>query len=395
MSRHTAQLPPAVVAAASSSTRDESGDAADAQRPAQRQGPAGPRRKRSSGPAGEGRVNLRDVAKEADVSVATVSLVLNESERISAPTSEKVRGVMRRMGYRPNRLAQSLGGRYVKAIAAILPDLRSAFADAYYGQLLAGLLDAANERGFKVLLEQAKPDWTRAGGHVELFERRFVDGVLLLGHSDESLYARDFCEPGRPAVTVDGRIETVGCEKLDWVASDYKTGAVQAMNYLAQLGHREIGLIEAAPTVATVRDRVGAWRKKLVDLGVGDLDSRVGDGAFTQAGGADACEKIFAAHPGTTAIVGISDEMAVGAMRWLRRNGRRVPQDVSVLGFDDLPYASFVEPALTTVHLPLYDVGRRAVIRLIERIEGKRDSVREPIDTHLVIRDSTSIVRRD
>ncbi|MEM1013935.1 MAG: LacI family DNA-binding transcriptional regulator, partial [Planctomycetota bacterium] len=347
-----------------------------------------------AGKRGSATVNLRDVARVAEVSVATVSLVLNGSERISRGTADRVRAVMNQLGYRPNRLAQSLSGKYVKVLGAVLPDLRNAFADAYFGQLLAGVTDAAQERGFKMLLEQAKTEWIDAGTHMELFERRFVDGVLLFGHTDESVYAADFCREKFPALAVDNRLDCPQCEHIDYVASDYRKGAEQVMNYLAQLGHRHIGLLEAAPQIATVRDKRQAWENKLRELGVEPSASRVRDGHFTEMGGADACRDLMQAHPETTAILAMSDKMAIGAMSYLQRQDLKVPGDVSVVGFDDLPHAAFVQPALTTIHLPLYDVGRRACIRLIERVEGKRDHVRESLDTHLVIRDSTSIARR-
>ncbi|MEL7239486.1 MAG: LacI family DNA-binding transcriptional regulator, partial [Planctomycetota bacterium] len=119
--------------------------------------------------------NLRDVAKAADVSVATVSLVLNDSQRISRATKVKVRRMMDELGYQPNRLAQSLSGKYTMVLAVLLPDLQGAFADAYFGTLVSGIVDAAHARGYKVLLEQAKPDYVEASKHVERFERRYTD----------------------------------------------------------------------------------------------------------------------------------------------------------------------------------------------------------------------------
>lgn len=345
-----------------------------------------------------GGTNLRDVAKAAEVSVATVSLVLNDSDRISRATKARVRATMDALGYQPNRLAQSLSGKYVKVLAAILPDLRHAFADAYFGELLSGLTDAAHERGFKVLLEQAKPDYIAQKRHVELFERRFIDGVLLLGHTDHSRYVADLCRGDYPAVVVDNRLELCdeeGRTSPDYVACDYGTGAQQVMNYLAQLGHRRIGLLEAENAIATVRDKKQAWVDKLRELGVEPSDALIEDGRFTEQGGADATARLLRKSPDITAILAMSDKMAVGAMHYLQRRGVKVPADVSVVGFDDLPHAAFVNPGLTTIHLPLYDVGRRACIRLIERVEGKRPHVRELLDTHLVIRDSTALARRE
>ena len=336
---------------------------------------------------------LRDVARAAEVSLATVSLVLNGSPRISDATRSHVRGVMDELGYQPNRLAQSLGGRYVKAVAAILPDLRHAFADAYFGELLSGITDEAQDRGFKIFLEQAKPDYLAANRHVELFEQRYVDGVLLLGHTDKSGHARDLAGGDYPAVVVDNRLDLGPDCRLDSVRGDYAAAAQQVMSYLAQLGHRRVGLLHAAPDIATVREVRDAWCDRLRQLGVEPCDTMTRDGRFTEKGGAEATADLMKDHPDTTAILAMSDKMAIGAMHHLHRAGVRVPGEVSVIGFDDLPHASYVSPALTTVNLPLYDVGRRSMARLIERVEGRTDVTADVLPAHLVIRDSTAIAR--
>ena len=337
--------------------------------------------------------NLRDVAKEAGVSVATVSLVLNNSERISQVTRDRVRTVMRDLDYQPNRLAQSLSGKYVKTVAALLPDLRNAFADAYFGALLSGIVDEAHDRDFKVLLEQAKPGYVKSNKHVELFERRYVDGVLLLGHTDLNRYAADFANGGYPALVVDNRLEFEGGPTLDYVSSDYAKGAEQVMNCLLQLGHRKIGLLQAASEIATTRDVSGVWQRKLQQAGLNACDTLTEDGQFTEQGGAAATRRILRDHPDVTAIFAGNDKMAIGAMHYLQRKGLSVPGDVSVVGFDDLPHAAFVVPSLTTVHLPLYEVGRRACGRLIERVEGRREAVTDLLNTHVILRDSTAIAK--
>src|SRR6187200_3109369 len=120
-------------------------------------------------------VSLRDVAKLADVSVATVSMVLNDNPRISRATQLRVRQVMDETGYRPNRLAQSLSGRYTQVLAVVLPALRHGFGDAYFGELISGICDRAGKLGYKVMLEQAKPDFIKDREHLEVFERRYID----------------------------------------------------------------------------------------------------------------------------------------------------------------------------------------------------------------------------
>src|SRR5438046_3842885 len=164
--------------------------------------PAIPRRSHHPG-RGAKPVSLRDVAKQADVSVATVSMVINDNSRISRATHLKLQRIIDRLGYRPNRLAQSLSGRYTQVIAVMVPALRHAFADAYFGELISGICDRSGKLGYKVMLEQAKPEFIKERKHIEIFERRYVDGVLCLGTNDRHHFLTDFTSGSFPAVVVD------------------------------------------------------------------------------------------------------------------------------------------------------------------------------------------------
>ena len=343
--------------------------------------------------------NLRDVAAEAGVSVATVSLVLNDSARISRATCLRVRRVMQELDYQPNRLAQSLSGKYVKSIAVLVPGIRHAFADAYFGELLSGISDEADAAEQKVLIEQANDGYVAARKHVELFERRYVDGVLLLGVSDQHRFVYDLTGRELPAVVIDNVLppEAPGGAIPDHVVSDYGRGAEQALSYLRQLGHRSVGLLrDAGGHIATARQFEAAWRGHPLnaDLPADRLDALCDDGQFTERGGAAAAARLLKRNADMTALLCMNDKMAIGAMHWMDRHGVRVPGDVSVVGFDDLPHAAFVNPSLTTIHLPLYEVGRRACRRLIERVQGQAPAVAETLKTHLVVRDSTAMARR-
>lgn len=353
-------------------------------------------------------VSLRDVARLAKVSVATVSMVLNDNPRISRATHLRVQRVMERIGYQPNRLAQSLSGKYTRVLAILLPALRHAFADAYFGELLSGICDRANKLGYKVMIEQAKPAFIDARKHLELYDRRFVDGVLCLGTNDANTFLSDFQNVSYPALVVDNNPKTTqhpnptashhqipkaDLDGLDHVMCDYASGANQVLNYLIQLGHRRIGLITAGETIATANRVREIYAQKLAAVGMNVDDSWIVDGQFTEEGGAEAARLLLERHPDLTALMAGNDKMAIGAMHLLHRTGRDVPRDVSVTGFDDLPHAAFVNPSLTTVHLPLYQVGSLATDRLIERIHGRTTPVHEAISTHLVVRDSTAMAR--
>ncbi|MGN6724829.1 MAG: LacI family DNA-binding transcriptional regulator [Tepidisphaeraceae bacterium] len=335
-------------------------------------------------------VSLRDVAREAKVSVATVSMAINGHPRISRATSTRIQRLVDRMGYQPNRLAQSLSSKHTNVVAIMLPALRHAFADAYFGEVISGVCDKAGKMGYKVMLEQAKPDFIKEKQHVRIFERRYVDGVLCLGMNDRHRWLGDFQQAGCPAMLVDNALDD---GKMDSVHCDYASGAEQVMNYLLQLGHRKIGLITAAPQIKTARLVRRMYEQMQRHHDIRPDESQVVDGEFTEEGGAAAARQLIEKHPDMTAIFAGNDKMAIGAMHQLSVLGLNVPRDVSVVGFDDLRHAAFVNPTLTTIHLPLYEVGSMAMERLVERIHGRAEPVAEVLRTHLVVRQSTAMAK--
>jgi LacI family transcriptional regulator len=341
-------------------------------------------------PAAARSVSLRDVARLANVSIATVSMVMNDNPRISRATHLRVQKVIQQAGYRPNRLAQSLSSRYTNVLAVLLPALRHGFGDAYFGELISGICDRAGKMGYKVMLEQAKPEFVKAREHIAIFERRYVDGILCLGVNDRHHFLADFAERRLPLVVVDNVFDQW---KLDHVVCDYRAGAEQVMNYLLQLGHRNIGFINAAPEVRTSRDRQEVFTSRMAAMGVKLNPAWMEDGRFTEQGGAESARRILSAAPEVTAIFAGNDKMALGAMHYCSGAGLKVPGDVSIIGFDDMQHAAFVNPALTSVHLPLYEVGALACERLLERIRGRVDRVAEVLPTHLVVRESTGMAR--
>src|SRR5215207_11174772 len=345
------------------------------------------------GPGGDiqpgNKISMREVARLAKVSVATVSMVLNDNPRISRATHMRVQRLIDRLGYRPNRLAQSLSGRYTQVLAVLLPALRHAFADAYFGELISGICDRAGKMGYKVILEQAKPEFIKEREHIEIFERRYVDGILALGCNDRHGFLKDFSGAQYPLVVVDNYFNQWN---LDHVVCDYRSGAEQVMNYLLQLGHRRIGFINAAAEIRTSRDVAEVYRARLESVGVTPIAGWVEDGKFTEEGGAKAAQAILDRDSEVTALFAGNDKMAIGALHYLTRSGIDVPGRVSVVGFDDLRHAAFVTPTLTTVHLPLYEVGALACERLIERAHGKSERVAERLPTHLIVRESTRMV---
>jgi len=354
--------------------------------------PARGRSGRSNGRDGESkRVGIREIAQRAEVSTATVSMVLNHNPKITDATRQRVLKIIDELDYRPNRQAQALSSKYTRMLGVLLPTLRHAVADPYFGEVLSGIIDRAAKRGHKVMLENVKPDFVKSRQHIELFERRYLDGVFCIGFGGRHAFMHDLVEGNYPVISVNSVFDDL---TIDHVVCDYRGGAEQVMTCLSQLGHREIGLIHGAPVVATQQIVMDVFRER---TGCGDnrddAASCMVDGLFTERGGADAAEQLLTRHPQLTAIFAANDKMALGAMHYAQHKGLKIPEDLSIVGFDDIPHTAFVTPALTTIHTPLYEVGVMSADRLIERIRGRNEPVAEVLPTHLVLRESTSIAR--
>ena len=337
-------------------------------------------------------VRLHDVAKAANVSVATVSMVVNNNPRISPATRKRVRRYIEQLGYLPNRSAQIVSGARQPSIAVLLPPQRHTFADVYFGELISGIADAAARLGQAIVFERATPEFIRSRKHLSMLDAKQADGMLILGFNDMHRFMDDFAAATAPVVAVDSTLARPGA--IDIVGCDYRSGAQQAMNYLLQLGHRKIGLISASGGGRCTRDVVEIYRAAMATCGIQPQEDWIADGRLTEEGGDEAAAYMLRKHPEITAIFALNDKMAIGAVHYATRNNLSVPKDLSIIGFDNLRHAAFMNPSLSTVHLPLHEVGARACERVIERISGVRtETTDDRLPTHLVVRNSTSLAR--
>ena len=367
------------------------------------------------------RVGIRDIAQRSGVSAGTVSMVLNKNPKITSATAKKVQAVIEELDYRPNRIAQQLSGKYTRMLAVILPTLRHALADPYFGEILSGVVDEAGRQNHKVMIEAAGDEFIATRQHLELFERRFVDGVLCIGFDDRHRFVHDFAAAGRPALLVNNRLTGApdadgGAtpDGVDHLCCDYRGGARQAMTCLLQLGHTRIAHLYGSTRVHTSRVVSDVYEQA---MGAAGLKPRSVDGGFTEAGGRAAAEAWTRAPASErpTAIFCGNDKMALGAMHAFHLAGIGVPAEVSIVGLDDIAGSQYSNPPLTTVHLPLYELGVASCKRLIQRVRGASvesagaaDSKSEgsrgsgapaaastgELATHLVLRGSTAIAPR-
>lgn len=336
-------------------------------------------------------VSIHDVARESRASLTTVSLVLNGRDgRISQKTRERVFDTADRLGYRPSRLAQGLQAQKSGLLAILVPQLRHAFADAYFGELISAIQETAHQEGYKILLEVAHEHYIREKQYMELFLRHYIDGILCLGVTNRDNYLQDFIEDRRPAIVVNNYLPQLG---LNHVRCDYEQAGGLAGDHLVALGHRAVALIHGATEVQTTADLRRGFEASLKRAGLVLPVSRLRDGFYDEEGGARAAIDLLKRDPGITAVLAGNDKMAIGAMSGLKSIGLSVPRDVSIIGCDDMRQAEFCDPPLTTVHTPIYEIGQRACQCLLRLVEGEVESVAEVHPVSMTVRKSTSTPR--
>lgn len=328
-----------------------------------------------------------EVAALAGVSTATVSRVLSQPERVSERTRERVLEVVQSTGYAPNVAARTLRTLRAAKILLTVPDISNPF----FASVIRGAEEAARDAGYAVVVGDTRHDAQVEDQYAEMLSRREVDGLIFLGHRlPESL---------RPLLTQQGSAAPIvnGCEYspeigVPSVHIDNAAAGEDAVEHLIALGHRDIGVITGDAISPLTRDRLAGALRAAERHGLGDrLHVRSGDwsapSAFEEARGL--------LEQGVTGIFCFSDEMALGAISAIRQAGLSCPEDVSVVGFDDLPLASYFQPALTTIAQPKGDIGRQAVELLVDILRGGESSTRQITLPHeLVVRRSTSAPAR-
>lgn len=326
------------------------------------------------------RPTLDTVAAAAGVSRATVSRVINGSSRVSPEVKSTVERAISRLGYVPNRAARSLVMRRTDSIALVMrePDA-TVLADPYLATIIIATSQALVGTGVQLVLVNAQNDAEHAR-LADYVRSGHVDGVLLASmHGDDPL-PRTLVRAGVPTV-VGGR-PARPVPGLTYVDVDNVGGAVQAMERLIGAGRERIATIAGPPDMTAAVDRLTGYRQALRGAEL------VATGEFTRESGEQAMAELLARAPDLDAVFVANDLMAIGALRTLRSAGRRVPEDVSVCGFDDIELARHTEPPLTTIHQPIVDQARSMTELLLTQIGG--DPVAEPVilPTRLVERES-------
>lgn len=324
---------------------------------------------------------IKDVARELGISVATVSRALSRPELLRRETRERVLRIVDRLGYRPNLLARGLRRGKTRAILLVAPTL-----SPFFVEIFAGAEEVARQAGFALLLGNSHGDPEREKACFDQVASGQADGIILLTGLVPSDYA-----PGRrplpPLVTVLERLPYRSSVPV--IRTDHRAGAAEATRHLIELGHRRIAHIAGSKRAPSTARRIQGYRDALEAAGLRVPAEGIYQGDFFMPSGAAGMEKLLSLDEPPTAVLCGNDEMAFGAIRMLHKLGYSVPQDISIVGFDDQNMAEFYNPPLTTVHIPRHELGRRAALELIEQLEGRDVAHEVVLPTRLVIREST------
>ncbi|MCM3587756.1 LacI family transcriptional regulator [Mesobacillus maritimus] len=326
-------------------------------------------------------VRIADVAKLANVSTATVSRVISNSGTVKKETAEKVMEAVKKLNYQPNVLARQLRRSETKTILVVVPDITNTF----FSEVLRGIESVAIQIGYQVLLGDARNNAESEASYLTILGQKKADGLILLTARSNQKMLEEISQD-YPVVLA---CEYYEGSRLPTVSIDNVSSARKATEYLISLNHKRIGHISGPLNVVVGRDRCKGFHQAMAQHGLSVDPSLVQEGEFSFESGFNLMMKFLALEDFPTAIFAGNDEMAMGAVKAIKSKGFKVPEDFSVIGFDDIKFASIFEPALTTVAQPTFDMGQKAMQLLLKIINGEElEKSQFILPDKLIVRDS-------
>lgn len=328
--------------------------------------------------------NLIDVARKAKVNISTVSRVINGTGKIGEDTRARVLKVMRELGYKPNRVARRLrtteGTSHL--LGLIIPNIQNIF----FADLARGVEDVAYRNKFAVLLCNYDEDEAKEQFYLDVMQAESVDGIILPPIHESDPAVLQVVRNGIPVVCVD---RSISGGEIDKVEVDNHVGALKAVEYLIAQGHRRIGLIGGPANSSTGRERLRGYKDAHAQAGLAVKSELVRFGDFKQESGNTLAHELLSLADPPTALFACNGLMTAGALEAIAVRGLKIPRQIAIIGFDELPLASVFNPPLTVVRQPAYEVGRYAAELLLKRIEdGKRPATSLKLMPELIVRKS-------
>lgn len=335
------------------------------------------------------RVTIREIADLAGVSIATVSRVMNGHSDVSAETRDLVTRIVREHGYATNRSARGLSAGRTGLVGVLVPLVYP----VYFSAILAGAAEALYEQELRLVLSPTQHEHDREVTLLDRLIHGMTDGALIVLPEESSAELSRLVEQGYRFVVVDPRLPLD--EEIPSVSAAHASGADQAMQHLLELGHRRIAAITGPRGWVATEERRRGYHAALAAHGILPDPELEQEADFEIEPGRVAARRLLDLADPPTAIFAFNDNLAIGAIQAARERGVGVPEDLSIVGFDDVEPSTIVTPALTTVRQPLAEMGRTAVSLLMRLLERQRfETLRIELATRLVVRESTGPVRR-
>jgi LacI family transcriptional regulator len=329
-------------------------------------------------------VTIKDIAKLSGVSTATVSKIINHKDNdIGKSTIERVKKILEEQNYSPNIVARSMITKKTKTIGLVIPDVRNPF----FTDLTRGAEDVANERGYSLLFCNTDDDLKKEIKYINNLIEKQIDGIALAGAAVRDQSLEENMDIKIPIVSVDRNVYFKGIEGE--IEVDNFSGAYDAVNHLVQLGHKKIMFLSGQVNIKLSKDRLEGYKRALSDNNIDYNENLVVVGRYSSEFGYETMKNMVLDKEITAIFCG-NDLIAIGAMNALKEKHISIPEDISIVGFDDIYISTLVSPPLTTVRQPSYEIGYQAIDTLIDILECKKDfSKKVEIKLELKIRGST------
>ncbi|CDQ19096.1 LacI family DNA-binding transcriptional regulator [Halobacillus karajensis] len=324
---------------------------------------------------------MSDVARLAGVSTATVSRVLRNPDAVKTGTKEKVLEAIHQLNYQPNMLARHFRRTETKTILVLVPNI----INTVFAEIVGGIEEQASKNGYRVLLRNTARKLEREYGSIEHLKQRQVDGMIMLSPQLDEATLNEISSQF-PIVLATANLET---PKIPFVSIDNVSSSYKATEHLIRLGHKKVGHITGPMDSLLSRHRNEGYRKALGDYGL-DIDEQlVRRGHFSYESGFEQMMDMLGQNHVPTAVFAPSDEMAIGIINAAKEHQLRIPEDLAVVGFDNIRFASMFNPSLTTIAQPLFKMGQRSMELLLKKLNGESISQTEHLlPDELIIRDS-------
>lgn len=329
-------------------------------------------------------ITLKDVAREAEVSITTVSRALNGKDAISSPTRERILKIAKNLGYTPNAVARGLKTQETRIVGIAITDI----SDPFFAPIVKGIEKTARKEGYHLILCDTDEDYETEKEALQTLLERRVDGLLVTPAQTKYEDIVELKKRGIPLVLL-GRHFNFQLLETDYIATDDVQGAFSATMHLIRKGHRRILFINGPDYVSSAKERFAGYKRAFLEAGVKIDESLIKEGGTKMEDGYRIMEEELKKAPDFTAVFAYSDFVALGVIKALNKNHLRVPQDMAVVGYDDIEIAAFLEVPLTTVRIPKYELGAEGFKLLKRKMADNTASVQKVIlPTELVVRKS-------